>query len=222
MKHSSGKILIVLLAVILVLLLLAPFVYQPVLVRAGTFLAAAELPVIAADAAILEGEAVLEKNAVSRAVELLRSGKVRRMLVVLHQYPAERQIFALPGDYPDLVKKELSRLPLPDSRFQVVSIPVRHPVTLSEAQTVMALLSESGVRSAVLLAKGFHMRRSYLVYRHVAAPMKIKIVPLAYYTTYRPDRWWQSDEGARDFCSEWLKLAYYQIRGYIPFKFSDA
>jgi hypothetical protein len=220
MKHSSGKILVVLLAAVLVLLLLAPFLYQPVLTRAGTFLAAAETQAGAADVAVVEGEAFMEQAGISRATELLRSGKVGRMLVVLHQYPAGSRVFALPGDYPELVKKELARLPLPDGRFQVVSIPVHHPVTLTEAQSVMALLSKSGARSAVLLAKGFHMRRSFLVYRHVAAPLKIKIIPLAYFTTYQPERWWQSDDGLRDFFSEWLKLAYYQVRGYIPFKFS--
>lgn len=223
MKRSSGKILVVLLAIVLVLLLLAPFLYQPVLNGAGSFLAAGEkAPAGAADVAVVEGEAWMEQAAVSRAADLLRSGKVRRMLVVLHQYPDGSRIFALPGDYPELVKRELARMPLPEGRFQVVSVPVRHPVTLTEAQSVMAMLSKSGVRSAVLLARGFHMRRSLLVYRHVAAPLKIKIIPLAYFTTYQPDRWWQRDDGVRDFFSEWLKLAYYQVRGYIPIKFSDA
>ena len=44
MKRSSGKILVVLLAIILVVVLLAPFLYQPVLNGAGKFLAAAEAP----------------------------------------------------------------------------------------------------------------------------------------------------------------------------------
>ncbi len=222
MKRSSGKILVVLLAIVLILLLLAPFLYQPVLNGAGKFLAAGEAPAGAADVAVVEGEAWMEQAAVSRAADLMRSGKVRRMLVVLHQYPDRRRVYALPGDYPELVKRELARMPLPEGRFQVVSVPVHHPVTLTEAQSVVALLNKSGAKSAVLLAKGFHMRRSLLVYRHVAAPLKIKIVPLAYFTTYQPDRWWQSDDGVRDFFSEWLKLAYYQVRGYIPIKFSDA
>ena len=222
MKRSSGKILVVLLAIILVVVLLAPFLYQPVLNGAGKFLAAAEAPAGASDVAVVEGEAWVEQAAVSRAADLLRSGKVRRMLVVLHQDPDGSRVVALPGDYPELVKRELARMPIPESRFQVVSVPVRHPVTLTEAQSVTALLKKSGAKSAVLLAKGFHMRRSLLVYRHVAAPLKIRIVPLAYFTTYQSDRWWQSDDGVRDFFSEWLKLAYYQVRGYIPMKFSDA
>ncbi len=222
MKRSSGKILVVLLAIVLAVLLLAPFLYQPVLTAAGEFLAAAGKTAGVAEVAVVEGEAWMEQAAVGRAADLLRSWKVRQALFVLHEYPAGSRVFALPGDYPERVRKELARLPLPDGRFQVVSVPVRHPVTLAEAQSVTALLKKNGVRSVVLLAKGFHMRRSLLVYRHVAAPLKIQVIPMAYFTTYSADRWWQSDDGVRDFFSEWLKLAYYQVRGYIPIKFSDA
>ena len=71
MKRSSGKILVVLLAIILVVVLLAPFLYQPVLNGAGKFLAAAEAPAGASDVAVVEGEAWVEQAAVSRAADLL-------------------------------------------------------------------------------------------------------------------------------------------------------
>ncbi len=67
-----------------------------------------------------------------------------------------------------------------------------------------------------MLAKGFHTRRSLLVYRHVGGPLSISILPLAYFNDFEIDSWWRHEDGIVEFLAELFKLLYYQIRGYIP------
>ena len=62
------------------------------------------------------------------------------------------------------------------------------------------------------------MRRSYLIYQYLALPLNIKIYPVAF--GHDVNNWWNEDNGARDFLSEVLKLAFYMAKGYIPLKFS--
>jgi hypothetical protein len=81
-------------------------------------------------------------------------------------------------------------------------------------------MSKLGIRKTLLMAKGFHTRRSYLAYQYKARPYRITIIPRSYFTDYELNGWWLNDNGFRDFVSESLKLIYYLARGYIPLKLS--
>lgn len=199
-------------------IILVSIFYETILLRAGKFMAPEEIGT--ADVIILEGSGTVETGAVEKGMNLLSSGKAARMIVVIHQFPKKKQPFAINEDYPNLIKRELKGLGLKEKQFRVLTTPVHHPITLMEAKSVLETLSREGVKSGILLSNGFHTRRSFLVYRHVGIPLKIKIIPSRYFDEYQLDRWWIYDPAARDFISEFLKLAYYQIRGYIPFKFS--
>jgi uncharacterized SAM-binding protein YcdF (DUF218 family) len=143
------------------------------------------------------------------------------MIVVLHQFSEKKKPFAINENYPNFIKRELKGLGLKEEQFGVLTTPVHHPVTLTEAKAVLKALSREGVKSGILLSNGFHTRRSFLVYRQVGIPLTIKIIPSAYFDEYQLDHWWIYDPARRDFISEFLKLAYYQVRGYIPFKYSN-
>jgi hypothetical protein len=172
-----------------------------------------------ADVVIIEGAESIRQGAVAEGILLLSNGNARRIIVVIHQLSEKEKPFALDEDYPDVVGMKLKALGLKDHQFTVMAVPVHHPITLAEATAVMERLSKEGVRSAFLLAKGFHTRRSFLVYQHMGK-LEIKIIPVAYFDDYRIDDWWRHDEGWREFASEIFKLVYYQARGYIPFKLS--
>ncbi len=111
---------------------------------------------------------------------------------------------------------------LDESTCRVILIPSRHPMTLTSAQVTMTVLAGEGVRSAILISPGFHMRRSYLVYQFLGEPLQIRIYPHASFDGHDHglEKWWTQYEGVRDFVEQVFKLAYYMVRGYIPLKLS--
>jgi hypothetical protein len=184
------------------------------LFRAGRYMAPQALGT--ADVAILEGAERAETGAVNLAINLISSKKASCMIIVLHRLSGNKRQFALNEDYPGLVKKKLIASGLTEKQFVVMVTPVEHPITLTEAKIVLKALSKEGSRSAFLLSNAFHTRRSFLVYRHVGKPLAINIIPLAYFSDFQLDNWWRHEEGLREFMAEFFKLAYYQVRGYIP------
>lgn len=202
------------LALFLIFILIFSF-RTAILTQAGKFMA--PQGDYTADAAILEGSQFIERNLLIKGMSLLSSGKVRRIIIVLH---ARAKPFAFNDDYPDLVRKELKALGLKETDFRIVLTPVEQPVTLTEARWVAKIISKDDLKRAILLSQGFHTRRSYLTYQHVCHPFQIKIYPFACFGDYQPEQWWSQGDGFRDFATESFKLVYYLARGYIPFKFT--
>jgi hypothetical protein len=192
---------------------------EAILLEAGRFMA----PDIghtgdAADVVILEGTEFISKGVVSTGMQLLSSGKARRMVVVLHRIAPGHRPFAFNEDYASSVRTELRRLGLKDSSFMILATPIRHPVTLTSAKGALLALSKEGIKSALLVSPGFHLRRSSLVYKRLAAPLRITIHPVACFETYQVNDWWMEGNGARDFFEELLKLVFYTASGHIPLR----
>jgi len=173
-----------------------------------------------ADVAILEGTEFIDRDIVMSGMNLLSSGKVKRIIVVLHRIAPYDRPFAFNEDYPNLVKKEMKDLGLKERDFRIIITRIHHPITLTAARGALETISKEDVKSAILLSPGFHARRSYLVYQYVCNPFQIKIFPSACFNSYQLDHWWSQELGLRDFTGELLKLAYYLAGGYIPFKLS--
>jgi hypothetical protein len=191
---------------------------EPLLLRAGKFMAPQRIGT--ADMVIVEGQEILETGAANAAIKFVSPSKDSRLVVVLHRVSANKKQFGLDDDYPDLVKKKLMLWGLAEKQVRVMVTPDQAPRTLNEAAMVLEAISKEGVRNAFLLAHGFHTRRSFLVYQHIGQPLGIKIIPVAYFNDYQIEDWWAHREGIEDFASELFKLLYYQVRGYIPLKFS--
>jgi len=202
-------------SIFLVILVVFLF-HETLLLHAGYFMAPEGRG--EADVAILEGDESLEAGAVNIAMTLLPSGRASRIVIVIHQRSEKSKQFALDENYSDLVRNKLKALGLSEKQFTIVVAPVNHPITLTEATIVLEMLSKEGVHDALLLAKGFHARRSFLVYQSVGKQYEIKIIPVAYFNDYQLSDWWTSEEGLKDFVSETIKLIYYHSRGYIPLK----
>jgi hypothetical protein len=192
--------------------------HETILLRAGKFMAPAGD--YKADVAILEGAEFIRTGAVTSGIDLLSSGKVKCIVIVLQNIAPAHRPYGINGNYPDIVKQKLKNLGLKETEFKVIVVPIRHPVTLREAEVVLEALSKENIKSAILLSPGFHTRRTYLAYQYVGKPMQIKIFPSACFTGYELNNWWVQEPGVRDFASELLKLGYYLGGGYIPFKFS--
>ena len=215
----KNRIISVRILFVLVLLgLAAVFLYcssQTLLLKAGNFLAPEGTG--RAEVVILEGNGLIKLKAVRMATDLLSSGRADRLVAVTHKDIENGQTFALP-DYPSLLAKNLERLGLRKDQFQVIVAPSDHPVTLTEAKIVLSHLSRDGVKSVILLAEGFHTRRSYWAYKQVGLPLGIEIIPHPYFTSYPKEVWWQHRSGVGRFIYESFKFIYYFLRGYIPLK----
>jgi hypothetical protein len=190
---------------------------ETILLKAGRFMAPAGD--YKADVAILEGDDFIRTGVVTSGRDLLSSGKVKRLVIVLQNIAPAHRPYGINENYPDIVKQKLKNLGLKETEFKVIVVPSRHPVTLKEAEVVLESLSKENIKSAILLSPGFHTRRSYLAYQYVGIPLQIKIFPSACFTEYQLNNWWVQEPGVRDFTTELLKLGYYLAGGYIPFKF---
>jgi len=173
-----------------------------------------------ADIAILEGTEFIDRGVVTCGMNLLTAGKVKRIVVVLYSIAPSGRPFAISKDYPNLVKKEIEASGLKDKDFKVIVTHIHHPETLIAAIGALKILSKENIKSAILLSPGFHTRRSFLIYQHVATSYQIKIFPYACFDSYQLDHWWSQESGVRDFATELLELAYYLAKGYIPPRFS--
>ena len=191
------------------------FSYQAILTHAANYLAPEKLG--KSDVVILEGAQLIKEKPVHDAMALLSSGMANRMVIVIQQDPTNERSFAL-SNYSHLITKDLEALGLHENQFQVIAVPANHPVTLTEAKIVLANLSKSNVRSAILMADGFHTRRSFWVYRQVGRPLGIEIISCPYFVKHPRKAWWRTVDGCYEFISESLKLFYYVIMGYIPVK----
>ena len=205
------------LSLFLIILLIFSF-RVPILMRAGQFMAPQGNDI--ADVAILEGNEFIDRGMVRNGMDLLSSGKVKRLIVVVHLIAPSHRPFALNEDYPNLVKKEMEALGLKERDFRIIVANIHEPITLTEAREVAEAISKEDVKTAVLVSPGFHARRSYLVYQHVCSPFQIKIFPSACFNSYPLDHWWSQEYGLRDFTTELVKLTYYLAGGYIPLKLS--
>jgi hypothetical protein len=197
------------------------FVYifrETILLKAGSFMAPAGD--YKADVAILEDAEFIRTGTITSGMDLLSSGKVKRLIIVLQNISPAHRPYGINGNYPDIVLQKLKNIGLKETESKVIVVPIRNPVTLKEAEVVLKALSKENVKSAILLSPGFHTRRSYLAYQHVGMPLQIKIFPSACFTNYQLNNWWVQEPGVRDFTVELLKLGYYLAGGYIPFKFS--
>ncbi len=174
-----------------------------------------------ADVVILEGTEFIGKGMVSKGLDVLRSGKARHMVLVLHRISPKYRPFAIQEDYPSSVRSELQKLGLKISDFTILLAPLKDPITLTTARFVIENLAREGVKRAILVTSSFHTRRSYLVYQHLAKPMNIKIYPVAYFgKKYQRYDWWFEGHGTRDFVLQLQNLAFYMAMGYIPLKIS--
>ena len=191
---------------------------ETILLKAGSFMAPAGD--YKADVAILEGAEFIRTGIITSGMDLLSSGKVKRIVIVLQNIAPAGRPYGINGNYPDTVLQKLKNLGLKEMEFKVIVVSTRHPVTLKEAEVVLEALSKENIKSAILLSPGFHTRRSYLAYQYVGIPLQIKIFPSACFTEYQLNNWWVQESGVRDFTIELLKLGYYLAGGYIPFKFS--
>jgi hypothetical protein len=169
-----------------------------------------------ADVLIIEGEELLQEGAVAEALKLMSERHIERLVLVTHRYSEARMGFGISQRYGRLVGEELEKAGLKKPQYILVPVPVAHPITLTEARAVLDTLSKESVKSAILIARGFHTRRSYLLYRDLGRTKGITIIPWSSSVDYPLTKWWRNEDAVVDFVAQLAKLSYYLVRGHIP------
>ena len=170
-----------------------------------------------ADAVVVEGGQIVQEGMMRAGVSLIREGRAKQIIIVLHRYSPRDQLFAIQDIYPNLIGKALEDLGLKNDQYQVLVAPIdRHPITLEEARYVAPRLYHAGIRNAFLLCQGFHTRRSLLAYQIQGDPLGIRFIPYPFFPYDDRDSWWKTTDALEDFGSQIIKLGYYLCKGYIP------
>ncbi len=202
---------------ILVLVVLAVTVFSaPALRGWGRFLA----PQGAgnAEAVVVEGFQAVQDGMMEAALTLIREGRARQIVLILQWYPQKERLFAIQERYLNYLEEELKRRGLKKEQYQILVVPINdHPITLTEARFVVPRLSQAGINKAFLLCRGFHTRRSFLVFQNQGDVLGVRFIPCPYFPAYDRDTWWNHPEGLKEFVSQTVKLGYYLVKGYIPF-----
>jgi hypothetical protein len=170
-----------------------------------------------AEAVVVEGNRVVLEGLLRAGVGLIKEGRAKELILVLHRYSEKKQGFAIQDKYQGWLEEELERRGLQKNQYRIWILPINgHPITLSEAQYMVPRLHQAGIHRAILLCLGFHTRRSLMVYRNQGDAWGVRFIPYPHFPYYDRENWWKHKEGIRDFSSEAMKLGYYLGRGYIP------
>jgi uncharacterized SAM-binding protein YcdF (DUF218 family) len=86
--------------------------------------------------------------------------------------------------------------------------------TREELATLAPLLRDEGVRSVILVTSPYHQRRAFLTARKALAGIDVRNRP-AVPSAWAPGRWWRDWRSRRIVVTEYAKLLYYLIRGWL-------
>lgn len=211
-RLSKKVVLSLILCGILVALILN---HQTILTKAGRYLAPEGKG--EADIVIIEGGELVKEKAVEVGLAFLASNRVKGIIIVSQQNGKNGENFGLPN-YNLLVANKLEIYGIRNSQFRIINVPIEHPITLIEARIVLEKIAQDGIKRAILVAPGFHTRRSYWAYKQVGSSLGLEIIPHPIFIKFKRDNWWQHNQGLREFAGESFKFFYYLLRGYIPVK----
>jgi uncharacterized SAM-binding protein YcdF (DUF218 family) len=153
------------------------------------------------DAAIvLAGDPQYERT--RTAARLVLAGDAR-LLIVTGGEPG-------PGDSAGSLRDAAIAFGVPPERIRMER--VSHS-TREALLAVRPILAREGARSVVLVTSPYHQRRTYWTARRALDGVRILNWP-AEPSFWSPESWWRDAFSRRIVVSEYLKLAYYVLRGW--------
>lgn len=187
--------------------------HKPLLTALGRYL---EMPSSerVSDVAIIEGGHTVSSLKVQAAIQLLKTGQTQHLLLTLNTQNGWVDAFGL-VNYTEMVKTEMKKLNIPDSVFSIHNIQARDPFTYNTAKALVPILKKEGYSSITIVHDNFHNRRSYLTYKKVLAKHKIIVYARTITIYVNSNNWYKSGNGLRRVFGEYIKLAFYKVRGYI-------
>lgn len=139
----------------------------------------------------------------AEASALVRSGRAR-LLVVTGGDPG-------PGDAAESLRDKAITLGVPADRIRMET--VSHG-TREALEAVATILRAEQVTSVALVTSPYHQRRTYLTARKALPGVRLVNHP-ARISYWDRRRWWERAYSRRIVLTEYGKLAYYALRGWV-------
>jgi uncharacterized SAM-binding protein YcdF (DUF218 family) len=79
---------------------------------------------------------------------------------------------------------------------------------------VAPILQSIGARTVTVVTSPYHQRRAAAAARHAWPGITVRSRAAAP-SAWRPERWWATSSGRRIVVSEYAKLLYYGVRGWL-------
>jgi len=181
-----------------------PSIREPVLRAAGWMLVVTE-PIAPADIIVLSADS--EGAGVLEAADLVQSGIATRVAVFTDPPRAEDLEFIRRGlPYEDGAARQTRQLGWLGVK-DIMQIPRTDGGTEGESQALPPWCDQHQFRSIVFVAARDHSRRTRRVLDRVMKghPTRVTVQP-SRYSSFDPDRWWQSRDGIRTEIVEFQKL----------------
>ena len=182
-------------AVAVALALAAVFADEP-----AFFLIARDPPRSADAVLVLAGDPDYERT--KSAARLVLAGEAR-LLIVTGGEPG-------PGDSAASLREEAIRLGIPPGAIRMEEV---SRSTHESLVAVRPILERENVRRLVVVTSPYHQRRALWAARRTLTGVEIVSRP-ADPSSWQPGGWWKSRSKRRIVLGEYLKLAYYILRGW--------
>jgi hypothetical protein len=203
-RRPSWRAMLMVAAVAAVAILAVPSVREPVLRAAGAALVVDE-PVAPADIIVI----ALDSGGAGalQAADLVQSGIATRVAVFADPPSGEDLEFIRRGlPYEDLAARQIRQLKWLGVT-DVVQIPINEAGSEDEGQVLAPWCDQHEVRSIVFVAARDHSRRiRRLLSRDIKGLRTRVTVQAERYSSFNPDRWWETRTGIRTEIVELEKL----------------
>jgi len=170
--------------------------------RLGDWLVLRDPPTRTDAALVLGGDPYFERT--GHAVRLLKKGLVTR-LIFCGGEPG-------PGDHALSLMQHARELGAPEESLLIED---RSHSTRESVEFALPLLQENRIRSLTLVTSPFHQRRTFLAARKSLGNEVRLVNSPADPSFWKPDGWWQDWWSAKVVFTEYVKLVYYFLRGWI-------
>ena len=170
--------------------------------RLGDWLVLRDPPTRTDAALVLGGDPYFERT--GHAVRLLKKGLVTR-LIFCGGEPG-------PGDHALSLMQHARELGAPEESLLIED---RSHSTRESVEFALPLLQENRIRSLTLVTSPFHQRRTFLAARKSLGNEVRLVNSPADPSFWKPDGWWRDWWSAKVVFTEYVKLVYYFVRGWI-------
>jgi uncharacterized SAM-binding protein YcdF (DUF218 family) len=151
---------------------------------------------------VMAGDPGYERTATAAA---LMRGKLARTLILTGGEPG-------PGDSAESLRAQALTLGVPAENIQVET--TSH-TTREAVEAVAPMIASLRARSVTLVTSPYHQRRATAAARRAwPAGVQIRSYP-ASPSSWSPNGWWRTRSGIRLVATEYAKLVYYRVRGWI-------
>ena len=165
------------------------------------FLVVADPPASSDAIVVMAGDPDYERT--TAAASLMRADK-SATLVLTGGEPG-------PGDSAESLRDKAVALGVPPARIRLET--VSHS-TREAVLSVAPILQAMGARTVTMVTSPYHQRRATAAARRAWPGVAVRAHP-ASPSRWRPERWWATSASRRVVVTEYAKLLYYRVRGWL-------